>query len=66
MGVIVTPRQVGGSLIVAIPKEEVKKYNFQAGKPMEADFRPIPKSMFGAARNNPIEMTEEDRWDVRE
>ena len=50
MKIISTVRQVGGSLMVRIPKEIVKEENIRKGEVIEIEVGRMRKSYFGVAK----------------
>ncbi|MFH0837469.1 MAG: AbrB/MazE/SpoVT family DNA-binding domain-containing protein [Candidatus Aenigmatarchaeota archaeon] len=50
MKMISTVRQVGGSLMIRIPKEIVKEENIREGERMEIELGRVRKSYFGVLK----------------
>ena len=61
MKAIVRTREVGGSLMVTIPKKIVKEENIIVGQPIEITIKKLKKSFFGALRGIG-KFTKEDKF----
>ncbi|MDP2666277.1 MAG: hypothetical protein Q8P05_02140 [Candidatus Diapherotrites archaeon] len=66
MRVLLKIRRVGGSLMAAIPSEEAKRLNVNAGDVVSAELKHLPKDMFGVFHGKKIVLTEDDRWHDRD
>ncbi len=66
MSVLLKLRKVGGSMMAAIPAEEVRRLKVGVGDVVSAELKPVTKSMFGAAKGKLGPFTSDDRWNDRD